>query len=238
MIDICNIFCEKTGKEMHNISFLFQDEKIDFEKKFKDMIDNSSENKDKLIILVKANTIVDSKQVICPICKQKSIRLKIKNYKLTLFECDNRHTFNGIKTEEFFNTQKVDLSKINCDKCQNQNISDSYKNMFYNCCHCKQTLYSNCKDSHDESHLIINYDDKCFICDKHGEHFIKYCNNCQLNICKLCEDHNSHNLTYFIDIIPNKEIIVESLNELEAKNNKFKEDIDNIKNIYDKILKN
>ena len=35
MIDICNIFCEQTGKEMDNFSFLFQDEKIDFEKNSK-----------------------------------------------------------------------------------------------------------------------------------------------------------------------------------------------------------
>ena len=36
----------------------------------------------------------------------------------------------------------------------------------------------------------------------------------------------------------NKETIVDSLNELETKINKFKEDIENIKNLYDKLFKN
>ena len=246
MIDICKRFCGKVGKEIGNMVFLFQGQKLDLEKTFKDLIPKGSENNHKLTILVNdglddknIDTIVDSKQVICPKCEQKSIRLKIKNYQLTLFGCDNKHSFNGIKTEDYFETQKIDLAKIKCDACKNSTKNDSYNNMFYKCCQCKQLLCPLCKNKHDKSHPIINYDDKCFICENHAEYYIKYCDDCQTNICRLCEpEHKSHRLIYFVDIMHNKETIVESLNELEIKINKFKDDIDNIKKIYDKLLNN
>ena len=111
--------------------------------------------------------------------------------------------------------------------------------MFSMCCQCKQILCPLCKDTHDKSHRIINYDDKYFICENHGEYYIKYCNKCHLNICKACEqDHKSHNMAYFVDIMPNKNILVGSIRELETKINKFEEDIGNIKSIYDKMIDN
>ena len=246
MMDICKRFCGKVGKEIDNMLFLYQGQQLDLEKQFKDMIIKGNENNNKLTILVNDNsddktnnTIVDSKQVICPKCEQKSIRLKMKNYQITLFGCENGHSFNGINTEDYFKTQKVDLAKINCNICKSQNKSDSYNNMFYKCCKCYQLLCPLCKNKHDKSHPIINYDDKCFICEKHAEYYIKYCDDCQINLCRLCEtDHKLHKLTYFVDIMHKKETIVESLNELEAKINKFKENIDNIKDLYDKLFKN
>jgi len=247
MIDICKKFCGKVGKEINNLFFLFQGEKINLEKEFKDMISNKSENKNQLIILVnesseneKENTIEESKQVICKKCGQKSIRFKLKNYLISLYGCDNNgHEHLGINTEEYLETQKVDLSKIICDKCQTQNKSESYKNMFYECCLCKQLLCPLCKNSHDKSHPIINYDDKFFICEDHGEYYIKYCNKCKKNICSICEkEHKSHDMTFFGDIIPNKEVIVGSIRELEAKIQKFEEDINNIKNLFSKMIEN
>ncbi len=152
---------------------------------------------------------------------------------------NNRDELLGINLDEYFKLQKVDFSKINCGKCQSQNKSDSYENMFSICCQCKQILCPLCKDTHDKSHRIINYDDKYFICQNHGEYYIKYCNKCQLNICKICEqDHKSHNMTYFIEIMPNKKVLVGNIRELETKINKFEEDIGNIKSLYDKMIEN
>mgnify|MGYP002624557311 CR=1 FL=1 len=244
MFDICNKFCGKVGKEIGNVYFLFQGAKIDLEKKFQDMI--QSENQNQLILLVndlsniiKPNAIIDSKQVICPKCEQKSIGFKLKNYHISLYGCDNKHEFLGISAEEYSKTQKVDLAKINCDKCQSQNKSESYKNNFYKCCQCKQLLCPLCKNSHDKSHPIINYDDKCFICEDHGEYYTKYCNKCNKNICTICEqEHKSHKMILFIEELPNKEVIVGSIRELDEKIKKFEEDINNIKNQYDKMIDN
>jgi surface protein len=164
----------------------------------------------------------------------------MKNYQITLFGCDNKHSFKGYTTEDYFKSQKVDLAKIKCDICKSQNKSESYNNMFYQCCQCNQLLCPLCKNKHDKSHSIINYDDKCFICEKHGEYYTKYCDDCQINLCRVCEpNHQTHKLIYFIDIMHNnKQIIVNSLDELKTKIDKFKEDIDNIKKLYDNLLKN
>ena len=40
-----------------------------------------------------------------------------------------------------------------------------------------------CKLAHDKSHIIINYDDKYYICDKHNSNYILYCKNCKQNLC-------------------------------------------------------
>ena len=247
MLDICYKFCVKINKEIGDIVFLYKGEKVNFGKQYKDMISNQNgSNSNRLIILANnstinnnVNTIVNSKQVICPKCEEKSIRFKLRNYHISLFGCDNKHEFLEINTEEYLKTQKVDLSKIICDKCQSQNKSDSYNNKFYKCCQCKQLLCPLCRNSHDKSHPIINYDDKCFICEEHGQYYTKYCNQCKTNLCLMCEDdHKHHNLIYFSDIMPNKEAVVDSIKELEAKINKFKEELENIKKLFDNLIKN
>ena len=47
--------------------------------------------------------------------------------------------------------------------------------------------------NHDNSHNIINYNDKNYICRKHNEKFVKYCKECKENICMLCQnEHKNH----------------------------------------------
>ena len=50
-------FCQKTGKEMGSTLFLFEGEKMNMEKEFKDMISNNSENQNKLTILANDNSV-------------------------------------------------------------------------------------------------------------------------------------------------------------------------------------
>ena len=244
--DICNKFCVKTGKEIDKSLFLYEGEKINLEKKIKDMITNKNENQNKLSILVsdtlvkkKINSIENSKQVICPECEQKSIRFKLKNYHISLFECDNRHKLLGINADEYLKNQKVDLAKIICNECKTKNKNESFQKKFFKCCQCAQILCPLCKESSHKSHKIINYDDKCFICEEDGEYYTKYCNECKKNVCRICDgNHKSHNMTYFMDIMPNKKIIVDSLIELKDKINQFEKDIENIKKLFDKMLNN
>ena len=49
-----------------------------------------------------------------------------------------------------------------------------------------------CKSSHNKNHNIINYNDKNYICNKHNELFIKYCNECRENMCMLCENEHKN----------------------------------------------
>ena len=226
MKDICKQFCDKSQKKFESTLFLLGGEKVDMEKEFKDMITNNSENPNKLTIFANDNsiqkeeyTIVNSKQVSCPLCEQKSIRFKLKNYHISLFECDkdaHKHKFLGINADEYLKTQKIKLTEIKCNKC-NKNKSEIYQQMLYKCCKCKKLLCPLCKNYHDKSHKIFNYEDKFFICEKgkdlsgekdgkdligekdekdlieekdgvlHGEYYTKYCNDCKTNICTICE---------------------------------------------------
>ena len=63
------------------------------------------------------NTIIQSNGIICPECKGLC-KCEIKNYRIKLYECKNRHAYENIKLNEFKDTQKIDLSKIKCGNCK------------------------------------------------------------------------------------------------------------------------
>ena len=90
---------------------------------------------------------------------------------------------------EFFDFQKIDESKIICDKCigvDKNKKSEVNNNLFYKCLICNINLCPLCKDKHDKTHNIIDYDQKYFICNLHNESFFSYCNNCKKDICLIC----------------------------------------------------
>ena len=61
----------------------------------------------------------------------------------------------------------------------------------------------------NKNDIIINYDDKDYICMKHNDSFIKYCKTCNENLCILCEnEHNYHNLIDFRKILINKNVLI------------------------------
>ena len=60
--------------------------------------------------------IIKSKQIICPECYE-SCRIKLENYKIKLYGCINGHVKENINLINFINIQKIDLSKIICNKC-------------------------------------------------------------------------------------------------------------------------
>ena len=108
--------------------------------------------------------------------------MKIKDYKIELYDCKNNHKIDNILLEEYENTQKIDISKIKCNICKD-NKSESYNNIFYICNSCKINICPLCKSKHDKNHNIINYDQKEYICEIHNENYVKYCDTCKNNIC-------------------------------------------------------
>ena len=85
-----------------------------------------------MIILVAENTniendiIIESKEIICPQCKEYT-HMNIKNYKISLYDCKNRHTNNNILLREFKNTQFINFSNITCGNC-NKKRSNIFQN--------------------------------------------------------------------------------------------------------------
>jgi hypothetical protein len=174
----------------------------------------------------KDQVIVKSKDVICPQCYEPC-RITIENYKIKLFECVNGHIIEEINFIEFANTQKINESKIICDKCKIKNKGNCPKNEFYRCLICNQNLCLICRSSHDLSHNIISYDQKNYICKKHNEHLIKYCKQCKTNIFFSCVEHNNHESIFLGDLMPNidekKKAIKEMKSIIDSVNIKIKE---------------
>ena len=130
----------------------------------------------------KEPVIVKSKDIICPKCKEPC-RIATKNFKLKLFDCKNQHSVEGIKIMDFNKSQNINLSQILCDQCKIKSKGYSENNEFYICLTCNQNLCILCKTRHNSDHNIIKDDLKNYVCPKHNDTFIKYCEDCHLNIC-------------------------------------------------------
>ena len=225
-------YLDKTGFNKDSIYFLYSGTNIDEEKTLKEIINSQDKSRKKMSILVTnlgndntnpTSSIIISKNIICPKCK-KSAKFNIKDYKIIL-ECQEGHKTCNIFLNKFKDTQKIDLSKIICDQCHNNNKSETFQNSFFICNTCKINLCPACKSIHDKSHHFINYDDKDHICDIHNEKYSFYCQNCEKNICIYCEnEHLEHKIISYGRILPD-------LNRVETNFKILKEKIDKVKKI-------
>ena len=239
----CNDTKEKVGDIFHNfmknidinsIVFLYSGHPIDGNLSISKIINNHDLERKKISILVieknsESNScLVDSKDIICPKCGE-SAALDIEDYKI-LFQCKNGHNIGNVFLNEYEKKQKIDISKIICDKCKKSNKSESYKNIFYRCNQCKQNLCVKCQNIHqneNKDHICINYDDKNYICELHNEKYTSYCEQCKKNICLFCKkDHKEHKLINYENILPDINDAKNNLNKLRNKINEFKGIID------------
>jgi len=243
MREICQSFGSKIGIDINKYIYLNGGKIINFDSKLKELgeiNDSSILVIDKLTESTKndAKSLVQSKEVICPKC-QENCRLYIKNYKIKLADCKNRHRTNNILLNEFYNTQFINESNIKCgNNCENSK-SEAFKGKFYKCCNCKINLCPLCYAKHDKKHKIINYENKNYICEKHAELFIAFCKNCKINLCMQCEiEHNNHEQIPYKNIIPNRDEIEKKLQSFKNKIDKFNENIENIIDILNKVKYN
>ena len=84
-----------------------------------------------------------------------------------------------------------------------------------------------CKSNHDINHNIIDYNKRNIICNKHNDFYVKYCTECNKDICYKCKDeHRNHNKIDYEDIIQDKE-----------NNNELRNYIDKLDNVIDEIIR-
>ena len=195
-------------------------------------------------IELKKNDIIKSGNIICPECKE-NIKMDIINYKINIYECKNKHKMENILLDEFEETQNIDRLNILCDICQKNNKSISYNNIFYKCLTCGNNICPLCKSNHDNTHNIINYDDKYYICSEHNENYVSYCEECKINLCTLCEGHKKHKRKLFADYLPKNEELIRKKDTLQYYIHNFNNvinsiisvlnDVKNKVNIYYKI---
>ena len=183
--NIIQKFIIKIGKNLNNIYFLYSGEIIKEELTFNELANKEDKKRNKMCIIAledeednsPRNNNKKSKYIICPECKE-NIRLAIYNDKITLYECINNHIFKNLSLKEFGTTQNIDESKIYCGNCSIIK-NKTYKNAFNICYSCKLNLCPICTDSHNKTHKIIDYDLKNFICNKHYESFLSFCEQCK-----------------------------------------------------------
>ena len=254
MKDICQKFKDKENINNNNIFYSYDGKLIiNEELKFEEIANGEDKIRKKMNILVfddslidiKESDIIKSKYIICPECKEH-IRMDIKDYKINLYNCKKGHKIQNILLDEFEEKQNINRKEIICNKCNKINKSISFNNIFYKCLTCNNIICPLCKVIHDNHHIIINYDDNYYICEKHNEKYTLFCEYCNKNLCTLCDEHNNHNRILFTDILPKKEELIKTKNELKSTifkfNNEIKilvsllNDVMNKINIYCKII--
>ena len=242
MKNICIRFSIKLNIDINKLYFLYNGDKLNEGLKLIDIKKNNNINNinilasDKEEIIPKEN-IISSKEIICPICKE-NIFINFNNYKINLIKCKNNHNINNIYIKDFQTTQKINISKVICEVCKENNKSETYKNEFYRCLYCGINLCPLCKSNHDKNHNIINYENRNYICDSHNKNYDNYCKDCNKNICMNClKEHKNHNSIYYGDILPN-ENIKEEINEFQNYIKELKNNIQNIINNLNNIIEN
>jgi len=200
MKDIINKFLIKIeNKEQNILYYLYNGTRINEELTFNEQANEYDKNRNKMNILVtnnenkSENKKIISNDIICPECNE-NILIDIKDFKINLYECKNKHKINNILLNKYEETQKIDLNKIICDICNN-NKGNTHNNEFYICNTCNKNICPLCKSIHDKTHNSINYDNKNYICKIHNELYNKYFITCNNNICFICENkHKNHNI--------------------------------------------
>ena len=233
--DVISKYLQKSGLDKNKINFLYSGKNIDSNDE-----DTKITGKDPIILVIdnsnnEDDVILNSNNIICPKCKTCS-RISINNYKIRLYDCENKHNIEGILFDKFNDTQNINISKIKCNACQNnKNKGNSYKNEFYTCFTCNMNLCILCKTNHNKNHMINNYDLRDFICKKHNDKYIKFCQKCQINLCLFCQsEHKQHKIIDFGDIIENND----KLEQIKVKINKINTFIENQIRIYTHVKEN
>ena len=218
-----NKFAQKTLIPLNSVNFLANGLTIKPENTVESHMSDIDIQNNKIAVLVnyvnkeeyknENKKIIKSKDIICPKCKEPC-RFAIDNYNIKLFDCNFNHITNNIKFDEFSKTQEREMPDIVCDSCKNENKEYSNDNEIYECLTCKEYLCFHCKQNQHLNHNIIKYSQKKYICSKHNNIFIKFCEECHLNICTLCESEHAYHKTISFNNL--KDDIEKSKNKLNS----------------------
>ena len=244
MRNICSRYASKIGKDLNSFYFIYSGINIDLNLTFKNVI-NSLDSKKKCFTLlvnsfnttiIEGNNLIKESQIICPQCSEIAT-IEIQNYKIKL-TCKKGH-MNKILISQYENTQKIDQSRIICEICNKNNKASTYNNMFFRCNNCKKNICPLCKDQHDKSHDIINYNDKNYICEDHSERYYSYCKSCKKNLCTECEKyHNGHAIITYGNLIQEKSELRNNLDKFKNAKDNFNKVIKDLKDKLDKVMEN
>ena len=226
-----------------NLFYLYNGTRINNELTFNEQANDLDKRRKKMNIVVSKNDEDQNKKreiisydIICPQCKENAL-INIKNFKIDFKGCKNNHDQLSILLNKYGHAQQIDLSKIICDLCHKKNKGNTHNNLFYICNTCNKNICPLCQSIHDKNHIIINYDDKNYICRKHNDSFTKYCESCNENLCIICENKHKNHKTYdFRDIIIDKDDLLKIKKDLKKAIDKFKMKINIMKEMFNIMM--
>jgi len=188
-------------------------------------------------IAIQKNNNKVLENILCLKCKNVA-RMSIDNNAITIEKCINDHYFKELSLEEFFESQYIKDSEINCSLCKNNKIY--YNNLMYINYNSKY-ICPLCSKNSQINKLTYNY--QFYFCIKHLLRYISYCHYCNINLCEKCEekhkDNKKHKIISYKEIKKkiNKNLIENMRNEIQ-KLQKFKEELYNILNFFNEIINN
>jgi hypothetical protein len=177
----------------------------------------------------------------CSKCNGNNSIIKIENYLLHFYECCGNREHEEYKLlENYEKTQSIDYN-INCPKCKEEEKKTNFE-QYYKCLNCSKLQKSskyycnshNIKHVDESNHKTVKYEEKSYYCPVHFNNFVKYCTDCNTNLCDQCindKSHEKHTIKNLSEIIPNDG----STKNIEKELTKIKEKISNLKVIVDKI---
>jgi WD40 repeat protein len=161
-------------------------------------------------------------------CKECG-EIPLLHFSLLYFDiiCPN-HKILNVPPNQFDNFIIFDNECSICSKHFNDNDKDSIY-----CCECKLFYCNNCKKKHSiKSHFIVNASEKNSLCKLHHKKYDKFCFNCKLNLCELCENHKNKN--HYIELIKDIYPLDEDVKYFNEKVKKFNESSQEILNLLSK----
>ena len=115
MINIFKNYETKIGTDLSTIFFTYNGGTIDENLSFSQIINNEDKKINTIRILVNEKVsptndknLIESKEIVCPICNE-DILIKLKDYKIDLFDCKNKHSKYNLSLNK--NMLNADLSK-------------------------------------------------------------------------------------------------------------------------------
>ena len=251
MKEIYKRFIYLAKAEGKSLIFIYNGSNIlDDELSFKQLANYDDRKRKKMNVLVNEieeskdsqnpNTqyIIKSNEIICPVCFE-DIKLKFEDYNIILYECKNYHDIDSL-FDEFNSYQNIDLSKIICQICKINNKANVHDNLFYKCNTCKLNLCPLCFSNHDKIHDIVNYDQRNYNCEEHSKSYKSYCKDCKTNLCIDCveKNHEKHSILDYKKFISEKGDLKVFLKHLKEKNNKLKNQINDMIEKLKKLIEN
>jgi len=227
-------YIQKTQIQLNSVYFISNGSQIKLDQTLENAMTELEKQNQKIKVLVnriedksedKKEVIIKSKDIICPKCSEPC-RITLENCKIKLFGCVNNHITEDIRLLNFPGTQKVNISKIICDKCKVNNKGESTDYKFYKCLTCKKNLCILCKVNHQSDHNVMRDDLINNFCPEYNEQLIKFCVDCNLNTCFSCDEkHRKHKTISLVDLKPNMDEIKNKLLQLKKEIETFKSQI-------------